>query len=168
MKDTHLKFRGVHPTAEPSSPVCIIPRSQGYQLSQKTPLCASHRGVKLCSVHPTAESSSAVCILPLSQAPPCESHREVKLRGVHHTVESSSTVCIPPQSQAPWCASYRGVMLVCFLPRSQAPRCDAHCTLQSQNRNLWESLVAFKETIKRIPFRGKLFYHVRKDLKKIF
>ena len=27
---------------------------------------------------------------------------------------------------------------------------------QSQNRNLWESLVAFKGTIKRIPFRGKL------------
>ena len=38
---------------------------------------------------------------------------------------------------------------------------------RSQNRNLWESLVAFKGTIKRIPCRGKLFYHVRKELKKV-
>ena len=59
-------LRGVHPTAESSSVVCI-------------------------SVHHTVESSdqnfsksSTVCIPPRSQAPRCASHRRVKL----HTMES--------------------------------------------------------------------------------
>ena len=61
------KLRGVHPTEESDSTVCIIPRSQ-------TSRCASFRGVmktkhlkKLRSVHPTAESDSVVCITPRSQ-----------------------------------------------------------------------------------------------------
>ena len=70
--------------------VCIPPRSQGHQISQKTLGCPSHRRVKLRGVLPTAESDSKVCITPLSQAPLCASYRGVKLRGVHHTVESKS------------------------------------------------------------------------------
>ena len=80
------------------SVVCIIPGKQGYQLSQKTPRCASHCGVKLRSVLPTTESSSVVCITLRSQTLQCASYLGVKLRGVHHTMESSSAVCITPQS----------------------------------------------------------------------
>ena len=49
-------LRGVHPTAESNSEMCITPRSQGLQISQKTPWCASYRRVRLCVVLPTAES----------------------------------------------------------------------------------------------------------------
>ena len=75
-----------------------------------------------------------------------------KLWGVHHPMESDSAVCIIPQSQALPCASHRGV----------------NRTLRSENLNLWESLHAFKGTIRRNPIRGELFYHERKDLKKKF
>ena len=61
------KLLGVHPTGESSSAVCITQRSQEMKSSPKTPRCASHRGVRLCSVHHTAESSSEVCITPPSQ-----------------------------------------------------------------------------------------------------
>ena len=70
-------------------------------------------------------------------------------------------VCIPPRSQAPRYASPRRVTL-----HGVHPTAELNCTPRSQKRNLWESLVAFKGTIGRIPFRGKLFYHVRKDWKK--
>ena len=53
-----VKFRGLHPTTESSSGVCIIPRSQ-------VPGCA-------------------MCIPPRSQVPGFASHRRVKL----HTAES--------------------------------------------------------------------------------
>ena len=75
-------------------------------------------------------------------------------------------------------------ILVCITPGSQVPKCASSCwvglhgvhhtaesnfTLQSQNRNLWESLVAFKGTTRRNPFRGENIYHERRDLgKKIF
>ena len=62
-----VRLRGVLHTAESSSEVCIIPWSQGTQISQKTLRCASHRGVKLRGVHHTAYSSFAVCITPQSQ-----------------------------------------------------------------------------------------------------
>ena len=103
-----VEHRGVYPTMESSSAVCITSRSQGHQISQE---------------------NSAVCIPPRSQTPRCASHRRVKLHGVHHTEESK-------------------------------------CKLRSQNQNLYESLGAFKGTIRRNPFRGQQFYHVRKDLKK--
>ena len=117
------KLRGVHPTVEFDSEVCITPRSQtplcalyrgvklrGVQLCipprSQAPRCASHRRVKwskylekLRSVHLTADSDSAVCITPLSQTLRCASHCWVKLHGVHHTAESDSAVCIPPLSQ---------------------------------------------------------------------
>ena len=38
------------------------------------------------------------------------------------------------------------------------------CTPRSQNRNLCESLVAFKGTIRRNPFRGEHIYHERKKM----
>ena len=88
-------LRGVHPIAKSRSAVCIIPQSQGYQLSQKTLRCASHCGEKLCGVLPTVESSSAVCCTPGSQAPRCAAHRGVKLCSVHHTAVSNCT----PRSQ---------------------------------------------------------------------
>ena len=53
------------------SVVCILLRSQRYQLSQKTPRWAHHCGVKLHGVLPTAESSSAVCITLQSQTAHC-------------------------------------------------------------------------------------------------
>ena len=142
----------MHPTVESSSAVCFLLRSQALR-------CAAHQGVKLCSVHPTAESglltfskNSEVCIPLRYQAPRCASYRGVKLRGVLHTGESSSAVCCTPGSQALRCASHRGVKL--------------H-TVESKSKFL-ESLVAFKGTIRRIPFRGEQLYHVRKDLKETF
>ena len=132
--------------------MCIIPRSQ-------TLWCAAHRGVRLCGVHPTAESSSAVCIIPQSLGSQLSqktlqsaSHRRVKLRGVLPNAESSSALCITLRSQAPRCASYQGVKL-----HGVMHTVESTCTQQSQNQNLWESLVAFKGTIRRIPFWGKLF-----------
>ena len=45
---------------------------------------------------------------------------------------------------------------------------ESKCTPRSQNQNLYKSLGAFKGTIRRNPFRGEQFYHVKKDLKKFF
>ena len=87
-----------------------------------------------------------MCIPLQSQAPRCASYRGVKLSGVFPTAESSSGVCITPWSQT----AHRGVKL------------------HTGESNLWESLVALKGTIRRIPFKGKLFYHLRKDMKKFF
>ena len=139
------------------------------------------RGVKhprLHGVHHTTESSnqnfsksSAVCIPPWSQALRCASHRGVKvtkflkkLCGVHPTMESDSAVCFPLQSQTPRCASHSGVKLRGVLPTTKSS--SAVCiTPRSQNQNLYESLGAFRGTIRRNPFRSEQFYHVRKDLK---
>ena len=102
---------------------------------------------KLFGVHPIAESDSVVCFPPWSQAPQCASHHKVnctkflkKLRGVHHTAELSSVVCITLES---------------------------NCTLQSQNRNICESLVGLKGTEGRNLLSGEHILHKRKDLKKI-
>ena len=153
----------MHPTGESDSTVCIIPQSQ-------TPRCATHRGAKLRSVHHTTESrvptfskNSVVCIPLRSQAPRYASYRGVKLCGVLPTTESSSAVCRTLRIQAQQCASYREVKL-----RSVHHTGKSNSTPRSQNRNLWESLVAFKGTIRRIYFRGKLFYHVRKDWENFF
>ena len=78
--------------------------------------------------------------------PRCASHHGVKLRGVHHTAESSSAVCFPPRSQAPRCASHCGVKIKIF-------------------GSLW---LLLKGQSGEFLFRGKLFYHVRKDLKNFF
>ena len=99
-------FRGVHPTTESSSAVCITLLSQA-------PRCASYCGVKLPGVHHTSESDSGVCIIP-----------HVKLRGVHPTAESSSAVYIPSQSRAPWCESHRRVNCTKFLKKL----CSVHPT----------------------------------------
>ena len=98
-----VELCGVHPTAEPTSVVCIILWSQGYQLSQKTPRFASHCGVKLQGVLPTAESSSKVCITLCSQALQCATYSRVKL--------SSSTVYITPWSQT----AHWGVKIKIFM-----------------------------------------------------
>ena len=42
---------------------------------------------------------------------------------------------------------------------------EINCTPRNQNRNLHLSMVAFKETIRRNPFRGEHIYHEKKDLK---
>ena len=116
------KPRGVHPTAESSSAVCFLQRSQALW-------CASYCGVKLRGVLYTWESSSAVCCAPGSQAlwcdahrgsqgyqlsqktPRCASHCRVKLCGVLPTAESSFAVCCALGSQAPRCASHSGVKI---------------------------------------------------------
>ena len=81
-------LRGVHPTLESDSAVCITAQSQALR-------CASHCGVKLRGVHHTAKSSdeqfsknSAVCISPRSQAPRCASYRRVN---------NLSSVCFIPK-----------------------------------------------------------------------
>ena len=70
--------------------------------------------------------------------------------------DSDSGVCIIQQSQASRCASHRGVKL---------HSAESNCTPRSQNRKFHWSLVAFKGTIMRDPFRGEQFYQKRKDLK---
>ena len=107
------KLCGVYHTAESSSEVCIILRSQ-------TPQCASYGGVRLHGVHHTAESDCEVFITPQShenkvseRTQQCASHCGVmktkylkELSGVHPTTESwkqsiwkNSAVCIPLRSQ---------------------------------------------------------------------
>ena len=107
--------------------------------------------------------SSTVCIPPQSQTLQCASPRWVRLRGVHPTVESSSTMCITPWSQAQRCASHRWVKL-CGVHHTV----ESNCTLRSQNRNLCESLIPFKGTIRRNSFKGEHIQHERKDLKNKF
>ena len=80
------KLCSVHHTAESSSEVCTMSRSQA--LWRK-----SHRRVKLHGVHLTA-----------GQTLQCASLLGVELCGVHHTAESDSAVSITPQ-----CTSHRGV-----------------------------------------------------------
>ena len=94
-------------------------------------------------------------------------HRRVKLHNVHHTVESSdpnfwksSAVCIIRWSQALRSPSQGGFKLRTMHHTRESP-----CTPWSQNKKIWCSLVAFKGTIGRNPFRGEHFYHERKDLK---
>ena len=102
-----------------------------------------------------------------------------KLRGVHHTAErklniwKTSTVwCTPqrcirwylkPQSLTPQYASHCKIKL-----SGVHSTTESNCTLLSPNRNLCESLVAFKGTIRRYPFWGEHFYHERKELKNFF
>ena len=93
-----------------------------------------------------------MCIPPPRQAPRCASQRRVKLRNV-----------LSPRSQAPRCALHRRVKL-----RSVHHTAYSNSTPRSQNQYFCESLVAFKGTIRRNPFRGKHIYHDRKDFKKNF
>ena len=102
--------------------------------------------------------------------PRCDAHCGVRLPGVHPSVESSDTnfskntaVCILPRSQALRCAFQRGVKL-----HGVHHTTEWNCTLRSNNLNLGESLVAFKGTIRRNPFRSEHIYYERKDLKKHF
>ena len=113
--------------------------------STKTRKTDIFESVWLRGVHTTAELSSAVCITLRSQALRCASYRRVKstnflkkLCGVHHTAESISAVCIITRSQIPRCASHRGVKL-----HGVHHTAKSNCTPQSQNWNLWKSLVAF-------------------------
>ena len=80
------KLCSVHHTAESSSEVCTMSRSQA--LWRK-----SHRRVKLHGVHLTA-----------GQTLQCASLLGVELCSVHHTAESDSAVSITPR-----CTSHRGV-----------------------------------------------------------
>ena len=91
----------------------------------------------------------------------CSKYKNTK--NGHFSNQSDFAVCIPPQRRALRCASYCGVKLLGVHHTAKSK-----CTLRSQNQNLYESLGAFKGTIRRIPFRGEQFYHVRKDLKKNF
>ena len=143
----------MHHTVGSSSAVCMIP-----PLSQAL-RCASHHRVKLCVVHHIAESWKKV----YEKTPWCAFPRGVILRDVHPSTESSdpnfsknSVVCTP-RSQDPGYASYLGVKL-CGAHHTE----ESSCIPLSQNRNLWESLVAFKGTVRRNPFRGEHIYHERK------
>ena len=113
---------------------------------------------KLCGVHPTMESNSAVCITPRSQW----SKFVKKLGGVHPTTESSSAMCFPLQSQSWRCLSHFGVKL-CYVHHTA----ESNCSPQSQNRNLCFSLVAFKGTIRRNPFRGEHIQYCKSWKKRI-
>ena len=73
-------------------------------------------------------------------------------------------MCITPRSQvikiskkAQRCASQRGVKL-----SSVHHTAESNCTPQSQNQILCESLVVFKGTIRRNPFRGEHICHETK------
>ena len=72
------------------------------------------------------------------------------LHGVHHTVETNSVLCNTAEM----------ISAVCNTPQSPSTRCEtisdvcctlrrqtAQCTPQSQNQNLYLSLVAFKGEI---------------------
>ena len=122
----------VHHTAESSSAVCIIPRSQA-------PRCASYPAVRLRSVHHITESWKKVYkktsqSASYQESDWCESYCGVNnlqsvcfnptfydcYFSVMHTAESSdpnfsknSMVCIIPQSQAQRCA-FRGVRIEIF------------------------------------------------------
>ena len=85
------------------------------------------------------------------------------LRGMQHTAEIISAVCNIPQWSSQGCATHRGDDL-----RGMQHTTEINCTPQNQNQNLHLSLVAFKETIRRNPFRGGHIYHERKDFKKFF
>ena len=60
-----VRLCGVHPSVESSFAVCITLRSNVSQISQKTLMCASYRGV--CNMHHTTESNSTVWCTPQSQ-----------------------------------------------------------------------------------------------------
>ena len=80
---------------------------------------------------------------------------------MHPTAKSSSAVGIPLRSQALRCASHQKVKL-CSVHHTV----KSNCTPRSQNQNLCVSLVAFKGTIRRYPFRCEHIYHKRKDFNK--
>ena len=111
-----------------------------------------------------------MCIPPWSQTPRCASHRVVS----DQNLSKNSAVCIPLLSQARQCASQP--------LQSQSWRCLSHCGVklcsvhhtaesncspQSQNRNLCFSLVAFKGTIRRNPFRGEHIQYCKSWKKRI-
>ena len=73
-----VKFRGVNPTKESSSAVCLTPWSQ---------------------VIKSFFFNFAVCISLRSRTPRCASFRRVELNGVHHTADSDSALCITPRSE---------------------------------------------------------------------
>ena len=91
----------------------------------------------------------------------CAHHRD-DLSGVQHTVVIISVVCNTPRSQSRQCAAYRG--------DDPTHRGDdlRGAQQQNQNRNLHLSMVAFKETIRRNPFRGEHIYHEIKDFNNFF
>ena len=80
-------LRGVHPTTETISAVCITLRSQLFQISQESR--AQHL------------KNSAVCITPRRQSLRCASLRGDNLSSEHPTAKSISMVYIPLRSQSP-------------------------------------------------------------------
>ena len=116
----HLKkFRGVHPTAESDSAVCITPRSQAPQ-------------------HHTAESSSAVCIIPRRQTPRCASYRGggsavcITLRSYENKASDKIfAVCIPPRSRTLRCASYHRVKLRSVHNTAESVACQVSVLIQN-------------------------------------
>ena len=111
-----------------------------------------------------------VCIPPWSQTLRCASHRVVS----DQNLSKNSAVCIPLLSQARQCASqplqsqswrclsHCGVKL-CYVHHTA----ESNCSPQSQNRNLCFSLVAFKGTIRRNPFRGEHIQYCKSWKKRI-
>ena len=137
-----VRLRGVHHTAESSSEVCIIPRSQGTQISQKTLRCASHRGVKLRGVHHTTYSSFAVCITPQSQT---------ARHGVKIEIFASLWVLLQGQSGEILLGVNTSIMkekiwrtkIPLAKPKILTLRCDAQCTPGSRIfRTLWSNISA--------------------------
>ena len=111
---------------------------------------------KLGGVQHTVEiisAVSAVCSIPRRWSPRCATHRKDDFLSVQPTAEMISSVCNPPQRWFPRCATHRrddirGVQL-------RVHTAEINCTPRNQNRNLHLSVVAFKETIRRNPFRGE-------------
>ena len=90
--------------------------------------------------------SSVVCIILQSQAPPSS--------------QSSSAVCITLQSQV--IKSSQQTQRCATVHLTVETESAKGCTPRSQNRNLCESLAAFKGTIGEILPEGEQIYHEEK------
>ena len=184
-------LHGVHHTADSVSALCITPWCHENKVTEKTPRCASHCRVKLCSVHPSAESSSAPWSQKLAK---CLFWSEIlrllflcdALRNYYEIYTASqklfkksfllqTDVTNSKARKQTFSKKSDSDSGVCIIQQSQASRCASHrgvklhsaesnCTPRSQNRKFHWSLAAFKGTIMRDPFRGEHFYQKRKDL----
>ena len=117
--------------------------------------------VYLFSVMHTTELDSAVQCAPQSWTPRCDAHCRAWLCGVMHTPELDYAVGCTLRSQTSSNMSVFRVF-VFVTPFDSVFRQTAHCGVKIE---IFESLVAFKGTIRRNPFRGEHIYHERKDLK---
>ena len=89
-----------------------------------------------------------VCISAVSQTPKCAPRSQMfnfsPKKTLHHNAKSISAVCITP---------------LCPSPK------DELCIIESNSKSSLVTVVAFKETNRRNPFRGEHIYPERKELK---